>query len=85
MKKLLAVLTVCFFLFIISSCSKINRENYDKLEIGMDYSKVIEIIGKPDECKAILNAKNCTWGKAPKTISIKFIENKVILTSSEGF
>lgn len=84
MKRILILCGVCCFFFTFSACSKVNQENYDKLKIGMDYKEVVDIIGKPDECKSILNAKNCTWGKTPKTISVKFMADKVILTSSEG-
>jgi len=84
MSKILTIFTVCCFLFTIFACNQVNRKNYDTLKIGMDYSEVIGIIGEPNECQALLNAKNFNWGKAPKTISIQFVQDKVIITSSNG-
>ncbi len=71
-------------MLIILGCSKINQENYKKLKVGMGYGEVVEIIGKPDNCKSILNAKNCVWEESSKKITVKFIANKVIFLSSDG-
>ena len=66
------------------SCSKLTRENYDKVKVGMDYSEVINIIGDPEKCDSLLNAKNCLWGDESKSIEIKFVADKVVFTSSNG-
>lgn len=78
--------TMLIVLMLVSvfACSKINRENYDKLEIGMEYDKVVSILGEPASCEAILTAKRCIWGKPPKTIDIKLIADKVVLFSNKG-
>ena len=65
-------------------CSKLSQENYDKLSMGMDYREVLEILGDPDECKSVLNAKNCTWGDSSKNITIKIVADKVVFLSSTG-
>jgi len=76
-------------LFIVSllicfGCSKVTQENYDKLSVGMVYQEVIKILGDPNECKSILNAKNCTWGDSSERISVKLVADKVVFLSSEG-
>ena len=65
-------------------CSKLSQENYDNLSVGMDYQEVIELLGDPDECKSVLNAKNCIWGDSSKNITIKIVADKVVFLSSTG-
>lgn len=65
-------------------CSKLNRENYDKIKVGMDYKEVISIIGEPDKCDSALVAKNCIWGDESKNITIKFISDKAVLPTMKG-
>jgi hypothetical protein len=81
-KKLIAVVLLSCFIFI--GCSKLNRENYDKVKVGMDYEQVIGIIGDPDKCDAALGAKNCVWGDDAKNVTIKFVGDKVVLPSMKG-
>jgi hypothetical protein len=68
----------------LAACSKINKENYDKLKMGMDYPEVVKLLGEPTKCDGLLGAKSCTWGEAPKTIKIQLVADKVILFESEG-
>jgi len=65
-------------------CSKLNRENYEKIKVGMDYQEVVLIIGEPDKCDSVLGAKNCIWGNENKNITIKFIVDKVAVPSMKG-
>jgi hypothetical protein len=65
-------------------CSKINKDNYDKIEVGMTYDEVEGILGSPDETRDIIGTKSCVWGQAPETISIKFIADKVVFHSAKG-
>ena len=69
---------------IFLGCGKINQENYDKLKVGMDYDEVLKIIGKPDNCKSVLNMKNCIWEESSKSITIKVFANKVVFLSGHG-
>ena len=78
---LLVLLTILLF---TSGCSKITKENYDKLEIGMEYSEVITILGKPDNCSDTMGAKSCIWGNEAKNITINFLAEKSIILSSVG-
>ena len=65
-------------------CSKITKENYDKLSIGMDYKEVVALLGEPTKCDSVLLAKSCTWGGPPKTITVQLVSDKVALFQSEG-
>lgn len=71
-------------MFIFLGCSKINQENYDKLEVGLGYEEVLKILGKPDNCESVLNMKNCIWKESSKTIKIVIVADKVVLLSSQG-
>ena len=76
---------VCFvWTFTFMGCSKINKANYEKLKIGMDYEEVVKIIGNPDSCKSTLGVQSCIWEESSKQIKVKFVADKVIWLSSDG-
>lgn len=64
--------------------NKVTRENYDKLIMGMEYSKVVEILGEPENCQAVVAVKSCVWGKEPKIISVQFMGEKILFYSNSG-
>lgn len=80
------MLAICVFsILAFAGCSKVNRENYDKIKIGMSYEEVIGVIGKPDTCEEhILKTKSCMWGSSDKQIEIKFVGDFVSWRSSKG-
>ena len=71
-------------LLLITGCSKVTKENYDKLKIGQDYDQVVEILGKADECGGAMGIKDCRWGDDKRHISVKFAGNKVVIFSAKG-
>ena len=79
-------LILCIFsILAFTGCSKVNKENYDKIKIGVEYEKVVEILGEPNTCEeTILETKSCTWGSSEKQIEIKFVGDTVIWRSSKG-
>ena len=87
-RKISKFIKIFAFLLLVAvalvSCSKLTKENYDKVKLGMDYNEVVEIIGDPEKCDSLLNAKNCIWGDESKSIEIKFVADKVVFTSSKG-
>lgn len=64
--------------------NKLSRENYDKLAIGQEYAKVVELLGEPESCQSVVTVKNCVWGKEPKTISVQFMGEKILFYSNSG-
>jgi hypothetical protein len=68
----------------LAGCSKVTQENYDKLKMGMDYAEVVQLLGEPDQCEAMIAAKSCVWGKAPRTITIQLVADKVVLFQGQG-
>ena len=82
----LAVLAICIFsILTLTGCSKVNKENYEKIKIGMSYDDVVEVLGKPDTCEdPVLKTKSCIWGSSDKQIKIKFVVDTVAWRSSKG-
>lgn len=70
--------------FIFFGCSKVTVENYDKIDLGMEYQQVLDIIGEPDTCDAGMGTKKCVWGDKEKNITITFVADKVIAPSMKG-
>ena len=76
-----AVLLLCSLLL---ACSKVNNENYRKIQIGMKYPEIVQLLGEPGRCDSLLTARSCTWGTGGKTIDIQFVSDQVVLFSSRG-
>ena len=71
-------------LVFLAGCSKINTENYDKLEMGMAYEEVVSLLGKADHCEGAMGLKDCMWGDDAKHIKISFAADKVVIYSGKG-
>ncbi|MCH7371684.1 MULTISPECIES: hypothetical protein [Aeromonas] len=69
---------------LLTGCSKLNRENYDKLKMGISYAEAASILGKAESCEDKLGTTSCIWGKDNKNIKIRFIADKATFFSSEG-
>lgn len=80
MKKYLVLVAVV--LTLVVGCSRLTRENYEKLKVGMGYDEVVAILGKPDSTSEALFAKSCTWGDEKKNINVTFIGNRVTVYTS---
>ena len=80
--KLIAV--VCGAL-ALSACSKLTKENYDKLEMGMSQEEVEAVIGSADNCGKTMGTLACTWGdENAKHVKIVFMGDKAITFNYEG-
>jgi hypothetical protein len=75
---------VCAALLLAAGCSKVTKENYDKLTIGQNYDDVVKTLGKAGECSGALGIKDCRWGDDSKHISVKFAGDKVVIFSAKG-
>ncbi|MBD3800209.1 MAG: DUF3862 domain-containing protein [Campylobacterales bacterium] len=69
---------------LISGCSKVTKENYNKIESGMSYDEVVKLIGKPEWCSETLGISSCQWKNDGAVIDIKFISDQVTFTSAKG-
>ena len=82
--KFKTLVTVAALSLAMMACSKVNKENYDQLEMGMEYSEITAIIGNPDDCSETLGTKRCTWGDDAKNIKVSFIADKAIAFTNDG-
>ena len=71
-------------LVMLIGCSKLTMENYSKIKMGIEYSEVVKILGKPDNCSDALFVRNCVWGNEQKNITVNFVEDKVLLVTSKN-
>ena len=84
-RTLTFLFALAFALSLLSTgCSKATQENYDKIEVGMTYQEVVDILGDPDMTQDVMGARNCVWGKEPNIITVKFIADKVVFHSAKG-
>lgn len=67
-----------------AGCSRLTKQNYDKIRMGQDYGEVTAILGDDATCSAAMGAKSCTWGDDEKNITVKFIAGKVVLMTCTG-
>jgi hypothetical protein len=81
-KCLFILLILCSFM--ITGCSKVTLENYEKLKVGMSYQEIIAIIGAADECSEKLGTKSCTWASNEKFIKVKFVADNAVYFSKKG-
>ena len=69
---------------LLGGCSKLNMENYNKIETGMTFDEVKAILGDPASCSEALGIKHCQWGDEKRSVQISFIANKVAVTAAEN-
>ena len=79
-----ATVACLLILTLLAACSKVTNDNYRKIQVGMEYPQIVQLLGEPARCDALLNAKSCTWGGKGKTIDIQFVADKVVFFSSRG-
>ena len=68
----------------LSACSKINQENYARLQFGMPRAEVEALLGAPTECSGALGLGSCNWGDEKTFISVQYAGDKVLLFSAQG-
>ncbi len=70
---------------LLTGCSKLNKENYDKLETGMSQEEVEAVIGGADECSKTMGTVSCIWGdENGKNVKVVFMADKAIGFSYDG-
>ncbi len=84
MKTAIKSVLLTVMLITLLACSKVSLDNFKKIEIGMEYNNIVALLGEPDKCDMVLNAKSCLWVDGDKKIDIKFFADNVVLYSSTG-
>ena len=79
-------------LIFMSGCSKVSQSNYDKIQNDMTVSQVEAILGKGTEKAGAAGAignltgsgKVLTWGDDKKSITVTFVNDKVVAKTQQG-
>jgi hypothetical protein len=78
---MLLVLVICA-LCLMACGSRINQENFEKIQTGMSMSQVTAILGEPTESSsvdvAVFSGTVSKWQKGDVTITVQFVNGKVV-------
>lgn len=80
MKKIVAA----GLLLALFGCSKLTLENYNKIETGMSFEEVTQLIGEPAKCDDVMGMRSCSWGDEKRSVNVTFAADKVLLFSSSN-
>jgi hypothetical protein len=83
-KALLILVSLAAMVLLGAGCSKLTKQNYDKLKVGMEFKEVSAILGDTAACDAAMGAKSCTWGGEQQKITVKFVADKVVFMTCKG-
>lgn len=84
MRVYIRLIAVLVSLTMLLGCSKLTVANFKKIKMGSEYDAVVGILGKPDNCSEALVVRNCVWGDEQKNITVNFVGDKVILSTSKN-
>lgn len=80
-----AVMIIGGVLLMLTGCSKLTQENYDKLEMGMSQAEVEGVLGSAERCSRSLGTQSCLWGdEESKHIKVMFMNDQAVTFSYEG-
>ena len=71
-------------LIVLSACSRVTAENYNKLKTGQTYDEVRALLGEPARCDETLGLRACRWGDDKSFIVVNFVGSKAVLFSAEN-
>ena len=77
-ERKMSCVIVALFLLGAVGCSRVSKQNFDKLKVGMAYEEVVTILGSPGSCSETLGTKSCVWGSEKRQIKVSFIASKAI-------
>jgi hypothetical protein len=69
----------------IAGCSRVNQENFLKIQEGMSEEEVISILGRPTESSSVnilgVSGTASRWVSGNTVITVRFVNGKVALKS----
>lgn len=84
MKALFRALAPLLLAILVTGCSRVTIDNYDRLEVGMRYDEVKQILGPPNKCSDVLVMRTCTWGDDRRYVSVGFVSDQVVIVTAEN-
>ena len=80
-KTLVAVLSA----LVLAACSKVNQENFLKIQDGMSEEAVISILGRPTESNSVnvlgVSGTASRWVAGNTVITVRFVNGQVAFKS----
>jgi len=77
-----ALLSVCVLLLLVA-CSKVNQENFARIQDGMTEQEVTGLLGKPAESSSVnvlgVSGTSSRWTSGDAVITVRFVNGKVAL------
>lgn len=85
-KSLIMLLVSLSAVLFLTACSdsKVNRTNYNYIDMGMHFSAVKQMIGEPTWCDNFDRPNECRWGTEEKHIYVIFAARRVVDKRSKG-
>jgi hypothetical protein len=91
-RKAIGLVLLALALIAVPGCSKVTKKNYDKIETGMTVSQVENILGPGRENAGVAGAvgkyegsvRVMTWGGDKKSITVTFVNDKVVAKVAQG-
>jgi hypothetical protein len=81
-KTLLALLAAALF---VAACSKVNQENFLKVQEGMSEEEVISLLGRPTESNSVnvlgVSGTASRWVAGDTAITVRFVNGKAAFKS----
>ncbi|BCR06198.1 hypothetical protein DESUT3_32670 [Desulfuromonas versatilis] len=84
MLKAIRLIAILGLLALLIGCSRLTVENFKKIKTGAEYDEVVQILGRPDSCSEALFVRSCVWGDEQKNITVGFMNDKVIIATSNN-
>jgi len=70
---------------VLTACSKVTQENYQKIEEGMTEEQVIALLGRPAESNSVsvlgVSGTVSRWVAGDAVITVRFVNGKVGIKS----
>ena len=77
-----ALLSACALVLLVA-CSKVNQENFARIQDGMTEQEVIGVLGKPTESSSVnvlgVSGTSSRWTSGDAVITVRFVNGKVAL------
>jgi hypothetical protein len=91
-KKAFGLALLASVCLVLSGCDKVTPENYSKIKEGMTVSQVEDILGPGTENVGAAGAigdlagsvRVMTWGDDKKSITVTFVNDKVVAKVAQG-
>ena len=84
-RTLLALVAALLLALIVAACSKVNQENFLKIQEGMSEQDVISLLGRPTESNSVnllgVSGTASRWVGRDAVIAVRFVNGKVAFKS----